>query len=674
MSKKVVVLQRAHKNPRPTLAPLMDRPMTPHLDTRNGLNSSRNSIAHISSPASFKSTDPKQSQLYKIAEEFEKTTNAEQIPLIIQDFTSISKNIAETTGVAPHDVNAFYKMYPRLEKFIETSNTLKNTKVLIVLLEGLRYLCSNLLADVPPDQINTSNSQMSISTSGKAKIKSPIITQPTIGKSKVPPLKPVSPQNVVHPPAPMPPTDISSIQSAVPQPPQEPPTKKSQKSDTPSEQISNMMARALLGISCDKSNDSFFLQSDIAPFILGLTSPDHKLETRVLAAKSLFNASNDKDFRKILVNQPNFSLLYKMLDIKGKHQATVYTKVSGIFKNLVLEEENIQKFGKNELPKLLVSALIRAPNPQLAYNVFSLLKNFTYLQEIRDQILNAFSPKELVALFLKNLKEQQEPRFLDRLTCVFADFAANDDSILFACSEVSEEIDITILSDLLANEKILSNPESTARILQVIADLSVLKENADILKLSDTMLPLFAKCNYTESDKVGLYLLCASANFTFHDKDWCPHELVQALPVAIVSKNLPSITEALRILCNLALSPHTEIINSKLPELLVILLSHPSPDIVCYALQTLTNLVPQAGIRRRFTESNGVKAVTELLDCEEIDEAILEAICKLMMNYGSLTPEEASILLEKIDEFDASIVDVVPLFKEYLRKLTLVSV
>lgn len=653
MTKRVVVLQRAPKNPRPTLAPLMDRPITPHIDTRNGLASSRNSISHIASPSIFETTDPKASQLYQIAQDLENAKSPEEIEAIIQDFTKISISLSEN-GTGPQDVNAFYLMQPNLEKLIDGFNE-NHSPLLILLLDGVRHLASNLLTNLPPSEVK-------LQSPAKPKIKSPIITQPIIGKSKIPPLKPAAP------------VPISSLKEPSETPQKDTAEKKKSKSDTPKEQMSNLMARIIYKLSVSATNDGFFLKGNLCPFILALTSNEHKLETRVFAARCLFNETNNKEFCKLLFESPNFSLLYAMLAVKGKHQEFVYTKVSGIFKNIVNDPSTLQELGKNELPKLLVSALLRVPSGQFAYNVFSLLKNFTCFEDIRAQLIDEFTPPVLISLFLKYLKKQQEPNFVDRLTCVFADFAANEDSFLEAASQVSEDVDITILTDLLGVEAIASIPESTARVLQVIADLSVLKENSELLALSENIPPLFKKCTFKEDDQVGLYLLCTAANFTFHDKQWSPSELIAALPVAIVSKNLASITEALRILCNLALLPNSDIINSKLPELLVILLSHPSQDIVCYSLQTLTNLVNHAGIRRRFSSSNGVNAVLELLDSEEIDEAILEAICKLIMNYGALSADEAQSFIEKIEEFDASGVEIIPLFLNFLRKQTLVSV
>ena len=62
-------------------------------------------------------------------------------------------------------------------------------------------------------------------------------------------------------------------------------------------------------------------------------------------------------------------------------------------------------------------------------------------------------------------------------------------------------------------------------------------------------------------------LLCCRSNFTYNDNSWSPTELISDIPKAIVSKWLPSIVEALRTLCNLALSPNDKLLESKILEL-----------------------------------------------------------------------------------------------------------
>jgi hypothetical protein len=146
--------------------------------------------------------------------------------------------------------------------------------------------------------------------------------------------------------------------------------------------------------------------------------------------------------------------------------------------------------------------------------------------------------------------------------------------------------------------------------------------------------------------------LCTASNFTFHDRWSAPPQLIDAIPVAIVSKHIPSILEALRTLRNLALDPPARLVSSKIPEMLAILLKHISPDVVLYSMQTLINLINHPGIRRRFRESNFTANILELFDVEEMEETEVEAIAALVMNFVEISPEESRALSRALDQFE----------------------
>jgi hypothetical protein len=128
--------------------------------------------------------------------------------------------------------------------------------------------------------------------------------------------------------------------------------------------------------------------------------------------------------------------------------------------------------------------------------------------------------------------------------------------------------------------------------------------------------------------------------------------LLSAIPIAIVSKHIPSIIESLRTLCNVALSPTPVLIGTKIPEMLSILLRHSNPDVVLYSLQTLANLVPYGEIKVRFRAAGAMDAIFELLDDEETGEMELEAIAALVINFRTITAHEAGRFAEALGEYE----------------------
>jgi hypothetical protein len=139
--------------------------------------------------------------------------------------------------------------------------------------------------------------------------------------------------------------------------------------------------------------------------------------------------------------------------------------------------------------------------------------------------------------------------------------------------------------------------------------------------------------------------------------------------MAFVSKHVPSIVEALRSLCNIALAPNSGLVDSQIPNLLGILLKHIDPDVVLYSLQTLANLVIHPRIRRRFREGGFIDNVLALFDTDEMEELELGAIAALVMNFRDVTAEEAGEFSRALDEFEINRKDpMVKAFLEFLHK------
>ncbi|EAY17330.1 hypothetical protein TVAG_266930 [Trichomonas vaginalis G3] len=633
----------------------MDRPTTSHSGSRDS-GENRNSIsANMSMSKIIDIGEMNKSPFEQVKEQLDLAANPIDLEDALLSFAQAAQGIIDTTGLSKADIDVYNQMSPKFSAMID-SKDVENGKPLdksvritsatfIHMFEGLRIISNNISNILRP--------------ATRTSARTPNIVTPVHGnvgiKAVLPPIKPACPATERKPETP-------------------------RKNDSPVEHFQGIMARDLFRISTREENDSFFLSSDIPDVLIDLILPDKPVKVRTYAAKAIKNATNNEKFRKLIVSLPNFDAVYTLLSYQDKNFNAIWDVASGIFRNLMIEKENHEQFIKNNLHIHLMTFLLKnvgLNDPiirSIATNCFSVLNKVSGFDDIRASLLENFTPHQLVTIFLYYMKITDKSALVQRLAYVYADFASYEDSILEESAKITDPVDVAILTDKLAADFLAKDDLALAYILQVIANLSVDKECSQILSLSDNIPPLFARFKYGANERAGLNLLCVAANFTSHDPMWCPKELIDALPVAIVSKNLQSIIEALRALCNLALAPNDIIISSKLPELLIILIRHPSSEVVCYALQTLTNLVPQGGVRRRFREAKGVEAVLEALDVDEIDEAVLEAAAKLIMNYGAISSEEASLFIEKLSEFDCSGVDIVDVFKDFLRKQTLVSV
>lgn len=634
----------------------MERPTTSHSMSRES-NENRNSISNnLSMSRIIDIGEMNKSPFEQVKAQLELSTNPIDLEDTLLCFAQAAQGIIDTTGLSKNDLDVYKEMYPKLSDIVDSKDSIggkpvdKNLQVtsatFIHLFEGLNIISNNLGNILKP-------------TSSRSSSRTPNIITPVPGnigiKAVLPPIKPASPQTERRPETP-------------------------KKSDTPVEHFQTFIARTLFRISTREENDTFFLSSNVPSLLLDLISTDKVIKVKTYAARTIKNATNNDKFRKLLVSLPNFNTLYSLLSYDEKNSNSIWDIASGIFRNLMMEKENHETFMQNNLHISLMSFLVRnvglsdSTIHSIATNCFSVLTKFSGYDDVRASLIENFTARQLVIVFLYYMKIAEKSPLVQRLSYVYADFASYEEEICEESSKIDDPVDVAILTDKLSAEFILKDYQALAYLLQVIANLSVHPECAKILSLSEFIPPLFARYKYSENERAGLNLLCVAANFTSHDPMWCPPELIAALPVAIVSKNLPSIIEALRALCNLALAPNDALISSKLPELLIILIRHPSSEVVCYALQTLTNLVPQGGVRRRFRESKGVEAVLDVFDVEEIDEAVFEAAAKLIINYGAISSDEAHSFLEKLAEFDCSGVEIVDIFKDFLRKQTLVSV
>lgn len=630
---KKVVLQRKDVGRKPRTLPPMEsiRPVTPRNEARDNAVGQSTSLHNVSVSRLPGLSEMGVSPLLAVNQLFISAVTPEDFENAVDAFLETARQLHDTTGVDRDDISTYNDFYQILLSISERASA----EILFKIFVALRYMVSNVV------------------TSKKTAI-IPKITTPNVKKSprpaKLGPLKPATPPGSAE-------TD-------------ERPANK------PTEHFYQFMAKLILKISMDPKNDQYFLQPELPEFLISMTSDEHKPDTRIYTATAIKNATNSEKFRDLIADAPNFQNLLLLFNYDGKKTDRALIQISGIIRNMLVDNKNLAPLAKLGIHLVLLNAVSKCPESQdLVYNTFRVLTKMTQYDDIRGQIIEQFTAVGLVTLLLRLLQiHKSVPKNISRICYVLADFAAQEDEILTVAPTISENVDLAVITDLLQSEPVMGDKEAAVLVLQCIANFSVDPKGAEILSLSEDIPPLFKGHTFTSDDRSGLNLLCIAANFTFHDSRYCPTEIIEALPIAIVSKSLPSITEALRILCNLALSPNTQLIDSQIPELLVILLGHPSPEVVCYALQTLTNLVTHGGVRRRFRTAGGVDAVSEILDADEIDEAVADSACKLLMNFGALSADEANAILAKVELFDQSSLEVLPLFKEYLRKQTLVSV
>jgi len=612
MRGKKIIFRPENRNLAPRILPPMDRPVTPRIEMREGSPDQSSLLRNVSLSRFPDFKESMSSPFEKIYKNLLSSQTSEDISQSLQEFFFIARDLSETTGIDSSDIAVYHSIYPILVNIVE--------KVPFSDLYNLILTLKCIITGYVPQKVKKTSSTSKVS---KAAVLGP--------------LKPVSPT----------------------------------KSSENLEHFCQFMAKLLFRVSTDQSNDAFFDNSDFVSFIVTLCSANHQIDTRVYALSCLMNASHSSSFKSYLMYENNINQLFDIFDSDvSSHK--LFIQLTGLIRNLILDSHfQVTLVTKGIHHKLIELVLSQFEHKEIVYNSFRILTKLSRDDEIRNQLINMFSAKKLLSLFLLILKNHQNnPNIISRVAFVFADFSAYNEEFLIAATEEEISVELSILTDILHSETVLSHNESTAMVLQVIANLSVEGICSQVLSLDENLPQLFSKYTFASNDRTGLNLLCVTSNFTYHDNRWCPPELLAAIPKAIVSQNLPAIIESLRILCNLALVPNTILIESKIPELLVILLRHPSQDVTLYSLQTLTNLVNHAGIRRRFRNSGGVEAIKDIFRLEEMNVEELEAVAKLTMNFGALDASESMEIMKMVTDFNASQIEIVPVFIEFLKKLS----
>ncbi|KAH0794231.1 hypothetical protein GPJ56_001834 [Histomonas meleagridis] len=607
----------------PRILPPMERPVTPASDGRSLSSAYSKKRQNVALPMLSQETKTNASPFNEVTEILSNSSTSDNT-FAIQRFEQITKELQQITV---DDLNSYNELYPLLSKLTETTPG----KTLTILISALR----NMIHLLEKSSVLKPKSPTSQSPRSKRLIK----------------LQPLNEES-----------------SPTPTPPSQPKLKAI-------EHFNQFISKIYYKMSSDKSNDILFNDDQVIESLISLTSIEHKIETRTYSIAALKNECHSEQFIKKLVSFNGFQSIFENFKSEVK-KPQLLNQLTGLCRNIILDPSNVSLLVSYGIHVHLVNSLIKFPEIQeLVFNCFRTLTKLSGISEVRSSLLETFTSQKLVILFTELLiTHSSHVPIVSRISYVYADFAAHEPEFCEVAGDITSPVDIGQISDLLDNNDIISNKEATALLLQVIANLSVNSKCSSILSLSEAIPNLLPKCTFKDDDRVGLNLLCICSNFTFHDNYWCPKELISAIPIALVSRNHLCIIESLRALCNIALKPNTMLVESKIPELLCILLRHVDHEIVIYSLQTLANLVNQAGMRRRLRAADAINAVMELLDAEEVMEDEIEAIAALIMNFGAITSEEAKGFLNKLDEFEIDEEsNMVTAFRKFLKQQTLVD-
>jgi hypothetical protein len=615
-----VIPVRDSKKVIPRVLPPMDRPVTPR-DIRSIASAHSGNLLNVSISRCPDLPDAGESSLEPIISLFSTSSSADDVAFAITSFHEATQSIFDSRQLTSSDLNSYHQIYPFLVPIIDHVAG----SLLVLIVRGLQNLVSVLnLVKV-------------------AKPKPPVSTPSSRKGPRIQKLEPLAP-----------------LKESATEP---------EKKDLPIEHFCQFLAKILYKMSGDKANDPYFTEPSLITQLISLTSDARKIETRTYAVAALKNASHASNFRSLLIADPTFADIIGLLNCPLKKPQFII-QVTGLLRNLIADSSNLDTIVGLGSHVHLIGLLSRfGETADVVFNAFRILTKISGRDNVRSEIIARFPPEELLALFLQLMNAHKtNHQIISRLSYVFSDFAAYEPVFLAVGTRVNSPLSIGLIDDLLHVEEIQADKEVAAMLVQVVANLSVDSNCAGVLREFRSISLLLTKSTFEATDRLGFNLLCAASNFTFHEKSWCPAELLRAIPVAFVSKHVPSIVEALRSLCNLALVPNSALIDSQIPDLLGILLKHVNPDIVLYALQTLANLVNHPRVRRKFRERGFVADVLALFASDEIEELELAAIAALIMNFGDITPEESAQFRTALDEFEINRTDpIVKAFLEFLQ-------
>jgi hypothetical protein len=591
---KRVVAAHSSKKLLPRVLPPIDRPETPR-DDRSTASAHTTKLANLS-VTSLSSENSPQSPLQNAYDLLSASQTPEDFAQAVQAFHDSASEISERGSLSSADILCYHQIYPLLSKLLSS----KPGEGLIVIVKALRYLLS---AAVPKGM----------------QPRAPAGASPrrALRMHRFVPLSPLKEEN------------------------------------STCEHFQEFIAKVLYKMSASKDNDPYFADDSMIAELIAMTRQGHKIGTRTYSAAVLRNETHSPGFRARLVEAATFPDVLNTLALSAE-KVDFFVQVTGLIRNLIADGPILNFFVGQRVHLLLFAAIDTfSSSPELAFNAFRILTKLSDRPSVREDLLEKFTASGIVTRFLQLLDMHRgNLQIVSRISYVFAEFAARESSVLVAAANLTDPISIALIPDLLTVDRVQADRGVAALLVQVIANLSVDSICSSVLAASDFVSRIMPGCNFGSEDRFGFNLLCCASNFTFHNRSWAPPELIDAIPVALVSKHIPSILEALRTLCNLALEPPARLVSSKIPEMLVILVKHIHPDVVLFSLQTLANLVNHPGIRDRLRRGNLLAVILELFDSEEMEEMELEAIAALVMNLAEMSPGEAASLAKALDQFD----------------------
>lgn len=607
----------------------MERPQTPRLDNRSAGGARASTLHNLSISRFADLPELGVSAFEQVTEMIKSSKSNDDIAAAMKLFLDTSASLVQTHQFSACDLNAYHRLYPLLQPLVDTAPG----PVLFTLLRSLLNCVKGIHAS---ETLHAASKPVSVPPKSMRKI------------SRLQKLEPLAPLK----------------ESGEPEPQEHVEEEK----DAPTEHFFQFMSKIMYKMSSDKANDRYFETDSMVASMVSFSGAKHKIDTRTYAVAAMKNEAHSSTFRQKLVSTPKINDLFQVLRSNTK-KPQLLVQCTGLLRNLILDTENLDLLVNHQVHVMLFGCLEKFPDsPELVFNCFRILTKISERDEVRAAVLSNSGAQTVLSQFIDLMvRHKANHQIISRVGYVFADFAAYEPSLLEAAGSSAKSIEQ--IPTLLEDEEMQNDREVAAMVVQVIANLSVSKECSDILEGSTVLAKMLSGCSFDEKDRLGLNLLCCASNFTYHNHEWTPVELINAIPKAIVSKYLPSIVEALRTLCNLAIQPSEILIESKIPELLGILVKHVNGDIVLYSLQTLANLINHKSLKKRFRDCGCMETIFERLRSDEIDVMELEAIAALVMNLGEITPEEATMFLDAVDEYEISESDtMITAFKEFLEK------
>lgn len=609
--KKVIAIHEKGR-PVPRIVQPMERPVTPHGEARMLPSTERSSKLIKKEPRKKIEIGPlNTSQYFNIIQQLTNPSSQEEIKLAVQNFNSISTNLAENNNLSSYDLDAYQELHPLLVRLLENSSA----SIIYLIYSGLYHIRKCLVQQpalkvVMPSVAPPQNSPPR-----------PVYTINTIKKTKLGPLEPK----------------------------EDPQSQK-----VPVSQFNHFMAKILYKLSQDKANDSMFDNQDIIDVLLDIMTSSDKFQVRTFAAAASKNASHSVQFRSKLISSPHFNKIYTVFDISDPKAFQFLIQIAGLFRQLLNDQSNIVNLIENQLHTHIFCCMEHfAETPDFVYNCFRIMTKLVDSEIVLNDLITKFTAKKLLTFFFNLVQINiAQPLIVTRVSYVLAEFISLDENLSNIASELKPPYNVNVLTEAIQNEAISSNKEALSMLLHVIANLSINESNAKIFMRSSAFNSLYMQPKYDEPDKFGLNLLCVTSNLTYHDSKWCPQQLLDAIPISIISKNRYAIIEALRILCNLALVKNMALIKSQIPDLLVVLLGHSDIDIVIFAMQALTNLITYKEVKENFKKQKGFQKILKILQSELIDETVLEVLSTMIMNYDQLDSQQSKQILNNFEDFE----------------------